>query len=357
MAEPERPPRRLSDEQLADIFREDVQPGLRDLLSQDSPRMVILGGPQGSRKTTLRSVVAEQLELSDALLYDGDDHFAFHPHYDRLARERGALEAARLCGPDVGVLRDAILEEVLARRLNVMFIGPFTDEEYTLGRVATFRDEGYGTELAYTALHPALTEVGVMDRHRWALSEGPGYSFLVPVELQQRITEGVPAIMTVVEERRLADALHLVDAGGIAFSKRLAPDGAWEPAKLVGQAVEETRSRPWAPATREDFLARRAATATPAGESAAEWNKRLARVDALAAPMLNAPATTGQTPSIAQAARGRSTTSPASGTTRKAAQPTRGSGTSPARQAAAPPVQRPATPPAPGRQSSSGRSR
>ncbi|EGX61542.1 hypothetical protein SZN_02362 [Streptomyces zinciresistens K42] len=170
MSEPEKAPRLLSDEQLAEIFREDVRPGLDRLSSQTSPHMVLLGGPQGSRKTMLRTVVAEQLGLTDALLYDGDDHFALHPHYDALALEHGVLEAARLCGPDVDVIRDAILTEVLTRRLNVMFIGPYTAQEYTLGRVAAFRAEGYSTELAYTALHPALTHVGVMDRHRRALS-------------------------------------------------------------------------------------------------------------------------------------------------------------------------------------------
>ncbi|WP_031057798.1 zeta toxin family protein [Streptomyces sp. NRRL F-5702] len=299
--------------------------------------MALLGGPQGSRKSTLRSLVAEQMGLADVVFFDADDHYAFHTHYDGLAREHGTLEAARRCSTDVEVLRTAILDEVLARRTNIMFVGPYTNQELTLGRVASFRDEGYGTEMAYTALHPALTHVGVMDRHRWALSDGPAYSFLVSLDLQQAITDGVPAIMTVVEERGLADALHVVGARGIAFSKRLVPGGTWEPARPCSEVVEETRNQLWDSATRQDFLWRRTAVATPVGESAAEWSARLARVDELAAPMLNAP----DRPS-AQAARKRSTTLPASRATRKGAPP---------------PAQRPATPPAPGWESSSGRSR
>ncbi|MCX4682559.1 zeta toxin family protein [Streptomyces sp. NBC_01433] len=340
MSEPEKPPRRLSDEQLADIIREDVLPGLSSLSSQTSPRMVLLGGPQGSRKTTLRPLVAEQLGLSDVLFYDGDDHYAFHPHYDALAREHGVLEAARLCGPDVDVLRAAILNEASTRRLNIMFIGPYTGQEYTLGRVASFRADDYSTELAYTALHPALSQLGVMDRHRQALSDGPGYSFLVSLELQQAIIDGVPAIMTVVEERGLADALHLVDAGGVAFSKYRGPGGTWSPSRPSNEAVEEIRHQPWDPATRQDFLRRREAVAVPAGEDPERWGKRLARVDELAAPMLAPPGAGARV--SAQAARKRSTTLPLSRATKKAAPS---------------PTQRPATPPAPGRESSSGRAR
>lgn len=339
--EAKKPPRRLSDEQLDEIFREDVQPGLARHASQETPRMVLVGGPQGSRKTTLRPLVAEQLGLTDVVYFDGDDHYAFHPHYDALAREHGVLEASRLCGPDIEVLRAKILDEVRTRRLNVMFIGPYTHQEYTLNRVAAFRADGYGTELAYTALHQALSQVGVMDRQRHALAEGPGYSFLVSLELQQGVFDGVPAIMTAVEERGLADALHVVDVSGVVFSKRQGADGTWEPSRPAREVVEETRMQPWDAATRQDFLQRRAAVATPAGESPEAWGKRLARVDELAAPML-APRTTGSRVST-QAARKRSTTLPSSRSTKKSTTP--------------PPAQRPAPPQAPGRESSSGRSR
>ncbi|MFY0516011.1 zeta toxin family protein [Streptomyces anulatus] len=335
------PQRRLSDEQLDEIFREDVQPGLARFSTQDAPRMVALGGPQGSRKTTLRPVVAEQLDLTDVVFFDGDDHYTYHPHYDALARGHGALEATRLCAPDIGVLRAKILDEVFARRLNIMLVGPLTDEEYTSQQVTIFRDKGYRTELAYTALHQALPQIGVMDRHRNAMTDGPGYSFLVSMELQQAVFDGVPIILTTAEDRGLVDALHVVDAGGVAFSKYRGADGIWEPSRRAREVVEEARMQPWDAATRQDFLRRRAAVQVkPAAESAEGWAKRLARVDELAEPMLASANAGGRV--SAQAARKRSATLPASRTVKKAAPP---------------PAPRPATPPAPGRESSSGRAR
>ncbi|MGW2725383.1 zeta toxin family protein [Streptomyces sp. NPDC001492] len=335
-------PRLLTDEQIAEIFREDVLPSLERVSPQETPRMVIFGGPQGSRKTTLRGVVAEQLGLGeDVVFFDGDDHNDFHPHYDRLAREHGAPEAARLTRSDTEVLRAAILNEVRTRRLSIMFIGPYTNEEYTVGRVAAFRADGYRTELAYTALHPALSQLATMDRHLDALTNGPGYSFLVSQELLEAVINGVPTVMTRVERDRLAYALHVVDAGGIAFSKQLGDDGVWVPERPAADVVEQTRARPWDSSVKADFSRRRErVTPVPAGEDPALWARRLARIDELAAPMTAAP---GTRPSIAEAARKRSTTTPARGA-KKAAAP--------------PPTQRPAAPPrAHGQESSSGRSR
>lgn len=334
-------PRRLSDRQLDEIYLKDVQPGLARHARQDAPRMVIFGGPQASRKTTLRPLVADQLALTDVVFFDGDDHCTFHPHFDALAREHGALEAARLCGPDVQYLRAKILNEIRERRLNVMFVGPYTHQEYTLGRVASFKADGYETELVYTGLHQALSEVGVMDRHRRALSDGPGYSYLVSTELQQSVFDGVPEIMTMMEMSGFADALHVADAGGIAFSKHRRTDGSWNPPRPSREAVQEIRNLPWPQATKEDYRRRRQAVSTPAGESAEDWDKRLTRVDALAAPMLNPPVTT-QRSSAKAAGKGPSPT-PRPRKAKKSAPPPLG--------------QRPTPPRAPGRSSSSGRSR
>lgn len=328
--------RRLTDSQIEEIFREDLRPGLARHTSRDAPRLILLGGPQGSRKTSLRPLVAEQLGAPDIVFYDGDDHYTFHPHYDDLARAHGVLEAARLCGPDTNYLRAMILNEVVTRRLDIMLIGPYTNQDYTLARLSEFRAAGYSAELAYTALHPALSQVGVMDRHRKAVADGPGYSFLVSMELQQLVLDGVPAIMTVVEDRKLAAALHVVDAGGIAFTKRLNETGVWVPARPVRDVVEETRQQPWDVATRQGFVERRAAVAQPVGESPEQWGQRLARVDELAAPMLAAP-----TRLNTQAARSRSTT--VSRPAKRSAAPPQSAG----------PASAPA--PAPGRESSSGR--
>ncbi|MGZ3103472.1 zeta toxin family protein [Streptomyces sp. H72] len=322
MPEPAPASRLLTDEQISEIIREDVLPPLARLSPQATPRMVVLGGPQGSRKTTLRPVVAEQLGLGDDVVYfDGDDHNDFHPYYDRLARQHGAPEAARLIREDNEIIRGAILSEVRTRRLSIMFVGPYTHPEYTLGRLAEFRADGYRTDVAYTALHPALSQLATMDRHLAALTDGPGYSFLVSPELLERVISNVPAVVTRIEAEKAADALHVVDAGGIAFSKRLGDDSVWAPDRPTADAVEEIRLRPWEQSVTADFLRRRERVeAAPIGEDPQLWAARLARVDELAAPMITPQPGNGR-PTMSQAARQRSTTAPARPSAKKAADP------------------------------------
>ncbi|GAA5207629.1 zeta toxin family protein [Streptomyces thinghirensis] len=342
MPEQDPAPRLLTDEQISEIIREDVLPPLAGVSPQATPRMVVLGGPQGSRKTTLRPVVAEQLGLGEDVVYfDGDDHNDFHPLYDQLAREHGAPEAARLIREDNEVIRAAILNEVRTRRLSIMFVGPYTNQDYTLGRLAEFRRDGYRTEAAFTALHPAQSQLATMDRHLTALTDGPGYSFLVSPELLELVITNVPVVMTRIEAEQAADALHVVDAGGIAFSKQLGADGMWVPNRPAADVVEETRLRPWDQSVTADFLRRRdRAETAPAGEDPQLWAARLARVDELAAPMVTRQPS-GR-PTMAQAARKRSTTTPARGAKKSAAPP----------PAQGPPLHR-----ASGPESSSGRTR
>ncbi|WP_121751018.1 hypothetical protein [Streptomyces sp. E2N166] len=59
MPEQDTAPRHLTDEQISEIIPEDVLPPLARVTPQATPRMLVLGGPQESCKTTLQPVVAE----------------------------------------------------------------------------------------------------------------------------------------------------------------------------------------------------------------------------------------------------------------------------------------------------------
>ncbi|MGC5000578.1 zeta toxin family protein [Streptomyces sp. DT195] len=346
MSDQEAGARRLTDEQITEIYRTEVLPALDRISPQKAARAVILGGPQGSRKTSLRSLVAEQLGLGEDVVYlDGDDLLVLHPDYDDLAVQHGAPEAARLTRLDMGVLRELLLDEVRSRRLTIMLVGPFTDAQYTADRLTEFRDAGYSPELAYTALHPALSQLATMNRHIDALTNGPGYSFLVRPALLESVIRNAPKTMARIERDRLADALHVVDAAGVAFTKRLGGDGTWRPERSAAEVIIATRAQVWPPPLKEDFLRWRArADSPPLGEDPVRWAGRLDRVDQLASPML-APSFGGGARSMARVARSRSTTvlRPAGAAATRSKAPQAG--------------RRPSPPEAPGQERGTGRSR
>ncbi|MFB7619452.1 zeta toxin family protein [Kitasatospora sp. NPDC056181] len=113
-----RPPSLPDAEQIEAIWENDSRPTLT-APSQDNPRMMILGGPQGSRKTTMRTAVPEQLGLADPVVLDGDDVFAYLPRYAQMARKEGMLTAMRHFSPAAGELTERIRQHAIAHRQNI----------------------------------------------------------------------------------------------------------------------------------------------------------------------------------------------------------------------------------------------
>lgn len=303
--------RLLSDDEIRSVFEQDIRPTLT-APSRDTPRLLLFGGPQGSRKSTLTPLIGEQLGYQDAVRIDGDDLFDFHPAYAGLAWEHGANAAMKRCGPDILEFRARILDHVRQHRQNLMVIGPYTNTEYTMRMLRDFRVAGYASELAYTALHPALSELGVAHRYHQAVQPGGvGYQVLPDLEVMTSVVNGVPKVMEAVKESGIPVALHLVDASGVSFTWTQEAEGRWRPHADITQTLESTRNRPWDPQVRQDFRGRREAVGGGAGD---RWSERLERIDTLARPMLRPddgwPQSSASTPQqqIADAARARSTT-------------------------------------------------
>ncbi|MGW2725083.1 zeta toxin family protein [Streptomyces sp. NPDC001492] len=277
----EQRPRLLTDEELRRIFERRVRPVI-DRPAQEEPRILILGGTQGSRKTTLAPLVAQQLGMNDPVIFDGDTHYAFHPRFEELAREHGAPDARKSCLADVTELRRMMKEHIRDQRSHIVLVGPWTRFEFAATEVKFFAERGYAAEAAYTAMHPARSQLGVAHRHYRAEQTGTlHHVFTTTPDFQKQAFANVP--QAIEDARQHVRAVHVVDTGGVAYSTVRQTDGSWRPARDPREVVEEIRYRPWDAATRADFLSRRAAIE---GVTETDWPERLRVIDELAAPML-----------------------------------------------------------------------
>ncbi|WP_329468748.1 zeta toxin family protein [Streptomyces sp. NBC_01431] len=256
-----------------------------DRPAREHPRVLILGGPQGSGKSTALPLVQRQLNMTEAVRLDGDDIMALHPRFEPYARVHGGLAAARLVAPDYRILVARMLEEVRQAKQDLVLVGPYTHPEATFERLDYFRAEGYEAEMAYMAVHPARSELGVMHRHYQAMTDGTGYSLLIPLELQRSVIDGTPRILDAAQVRGTVRALHAVGRSGVLASTRRQADGSWTPPIAMSARVEEIRREPWNRETQARFQQDRADVAAI---QAADWVERLASVDSLAVPMLTA---------------------------------------------------------------------
>ncbi|MGY5099460.1 zeta toxin family protein [Streptomyces sp. 900105245] len=296
----ERSSRLLSDGELRELLDVDVRP-LLEGSARERPRVVILGGTQGSGKSSALPLIAEQLGMADAVRVEGDDLLSLIPQFEPIAREHGVMEAFNRVGDDLSELMRMTLAETRRLRRDAILVGPYTAVEPTFQRLAEFTSAGYSAEAAYMAVHPARAQLGVLHRHHVAMRDGIGYSHAIPLELQERVYRNTPLIMAQAQAESRVEALHIADRQGIALTTRLQPDGTWTPPVDLPQAVQAHRMRPWDVETRADFTRRREEIRPTL--TGAEWAERVASIDRLAAPML-----TGPTPRpSAAAARSRST--------------------------------------------------
>ncbi|MFK0294787.1 zeta toxin family protein [Streptomyces sp. NPDC090442] len=252
--------------------------------SQESPELLVLGGPQGSRKTSLRTTVPEQLGIHDPVIVDGDDFYSFLPEFDPYAREVGMLAAMKHFNPAVKELTRMTREHVRQHSQNVVLVGPYTAADFTRGILDNFPN--HRRSLAYTAMHPALSQLGTMHRHHQATQPGGiGYAVLPSIELQSAIFTNTRTMLDTAQSWDSVSALYVVDPlnGRVAGSQERGPGGRWQPGPDIRAVLDQTRYQPWSEATRALYREWRAEAETANGD---RWVERLASVDQLAAPML-----------------------------------------------------------------------
>ncbi|MFD7778848.1 zeta toxin family protein [Streptomyces sp. NPDC059753] len=158
---------------LDQVYNDAVRPIL-DRPSHDNPRLLILGGPQGSGKTSTLPTIQRQRGMTGAVRIDGDDIMAVVPGFEETARGHGGIEAHRQSNASFQILMRRLLQDAREARIDVILVGPYTHAEGTRAVIEPFRSDGYSVEMAYMGEHPATSELGVMHRHFHALQDGIG---------------------------------------------------------------------------------------------------------------------------------------------------------------------------------------
>jgi hypothetical protein len=256
------------------IFDRDVQPALTAPPS-DAPRLLVIGGLPGTRKSSLSTTIANQLGIHDAVILDGDDLDAVLPGFDAVARESGWDAASDRFAAARNYLYDRVLEHTRDRRQHLVCVGGFISGGFVSDYSARFPDRRQ--DVAYTAMHPALAQLGVMYRHH--------LNRRTPLPLLSRQQADRDRLRDLLEQPPGWDhvsAVHVVDSlsGRVAGSRGLR-NGRWQPGTDLARLLDDISARPWDASTRETFHRWRAAVAGAAPGSG--WAEHLASVDRLAA--------------------------------------------------------------------------
>lgn len=156
------------------IFKGYILPGINQIDAQPmpKPRADLLGGQPGSGKSSLMHLVIKGMENKNlAIPIASDDYRHFHPKYQQLINEHPEL-ASMIVTPDADIWTDKMLNECMARRLNIAIEGTMGKTSWAVGKENRLKQNGYEIQYRIMAVKPTLSKISTFNRYAEMLKTG-----------------------------------------------------------------------------------------------------------------------------------------------------------------------------------------
>lgn len=208
--------RQLSQDDILDIARMHVEIELQRTASQGRPVAILLAGQSGAGKSTVATEITEAMEHAGGFIrVDADEMRHRLPYYG--AAESATSEASAASQNDAGRLANAVRDEAIRHRRNILVDGTLRDPEGAERMARTLRDAGYRVELHALSVNEQISYERATMRHERALQNGLP-ARMVPKEWHDRSYTGMAdsvrrleytaAVDRVAVYNRIGDAIH-----------------------------------------------------------------------------------------------------------------------------------------------------
>ncbi|MGW2255187.1 zeta toxin family protein [Kitasatospora sp. NPDC001660] len=209
---------------------------------QERPVVLLVAGPPGSGKTTLRNLLMPVLDRRGGAVRIGADLYkAAHRHYEALLAKdvRTAGGGVRL---DTRRWQAAVEKHVRAHRLDALVETSFADPEEARAQAAAYRAAGYRIEVVAVACALAWSQLGVLERY---LGDGEGAGRWVSWANHDECARQLARTLDVLEDEHLVDRVTVVRRGLEFLYGNELVDGTWARPPGAARAVEAERARWW----------------------------------------------------------------------------------------------------------------
>lgn len=200
-----------------EIFHDQLYPRWFSHLRQPqgAPRVVFVGGQPGAGKSVRERAITESLQSHDpntAVEINGDDYRAFHPRYWEYMRSDDISAAAKI-DKDNGRFIEMAIEATLAIKCHSVIEGTFRRPEVVAKTAEKYHQANYRSEAILLAVHPILSELGIVQRYIEQKIIAPYARYTLP-DAHEVALLGIPVTTSKLITEASADKFSIVDRNG-----------------------------------------------------------------------------------------------------------------------------------------------
>lgn len=222
---------RLTQAEIRELAQDLVEVRLHQSEAQQQPTAVILAGQSGAGKSTVAADLRESLMRKGGYIaVDADEMRAYLPYYDDLSPHD--TNVAEMTQVDAGALANAVRDEAIKARRNVVIDGTLRDSDAAMEMAKNLRSNGYRVELHALAVNEQISYERATMRYELDRAEGRNTRY-VPREWHDRSFSGMADSVRRLEYSASVDRVAVYDRIGNVLHEQNPQQGKVVSAKYL----------------------------------------------------------------------------------------------------------------------------
>lgn len=142
----------------------------RNLIPQEKPLGVVLGGLPGSGK----SILIKKMEMalkSNIIPINGDDFRIYHPNFQKIYQAHQG-DYPKYTSDFSNPMVERVIQECLKNRFNMVIEGTFRDPQIPINTLVALKNQGYETRAMIIATNKEIAWQSTIERYEQDLNNG-----------------------------------------------------------------------------------------------------------------------------------------------------------------------------------------
>ena len=189
-----------------EIYQEEKEKLLRNLIPQEKPLAFILGGQPASGKSKLAKEFMGNFSNDNILFVNGDIYREFHPNRQELINN--PLSYSKETQIFSNVFTENLIREAIENKYNIMVEGTMRNPQVPYNTAKMFKENGYEVEILAISALSVFTELGLYNRYQEEINF-QGWGRLAEIESHNSAVTRILSSLDLLYNEKAADKIHL----------------------------------------------------------------------------------------------------------------------------------------------------